>query len=55
MESEACKKRYNSVDALKTSVNKAWASMSAKYIQDVCHSFRQRLQQVIHANGGYID
>jgi hypothetical protein len=43
------------VAALKRAVNKAWASMPASYIINVCSSFRPRLEQVIAAEGGYID
>ncbi|QQP55285.1 Putative transposable element [Caligus rogercresseyi] len=49
------KKRHKNINALKADVNKAWASMDADYIQQVCGSFRRRLTSAIESNGGYID
>ncbi|QQP53923.1 Putative transposable element, partial [Caligus rogercresseyi] len=43
--------RSKNVSTLKRSVNKAWVSMPAEYIRDVCASFRPRLSELWLQNG----
>ena len=54
IESKACKVRHSSVEELKFSVNRSWASMRKDFIPKVCKGFRPRLSRVIVAKGGYI-
>lgn len=54
VEGKACKVRHSSVEELKTSVNRAWASMKKDYVRKVCTAFRSRLERVIAAEGGHI-
>jgi len=53
-ESRACKNRHNSVDALKSSVEREWRRMSKDYVSNVCSAFRGRLEAVLASNGGQI-
>lgn len=40
---------------MKRGVNEAWAKMLSEYIRNACSGFRARIEQVIAAEGGYID
>ena len=55
IESKACKVRHSSVEELKSSVNRSWASMRKDFIRKVCKGFRPRLSRVIAAEGGHIE
>ena len=44
-----------SVEELKSSVNRFWASMRKDFIRKVCNGFRPRLCRVIAAEGGHIE
>lgn len=55
IQAKACETSHPSVDSLKSSIRKAWASMSASYITTVCSRFRPRLEQVIENQGGHIE
>ena len=54
IEHKACATRHSNVDALKTSVDRAWSSMRKDYVRKVCASFRPRLERVIAAEGAHI-
>ena len=55
IEGKACTTRHSNVDALKSSVNRAWTSVGKDYASSVCASFRPRLERVMAAEGGHID
>ena len=48
-------KQYPNSEALKFSINKAWAQMSGDEIKHICATFRPRVEAVIKVEGGYID
>ncbi|KAF2361093.1 Immunoglobulin V-set domain [Trinorchestia longiramus] len=55
IENKACKVSLNSVEELKFSVNRSWATMRKDYICEVYKGFRPRLSRVIAAEGGQIE
>ncbi|KAF2367522.1 Multihem cytochrome [Trinorchestia longiramus] len=55
IESKACKVCHNSVEDLKSSVNRSWATMRKDCIRKVCKGFHPRLSRVIAAEGGQIE
>ena len=54
IESKACKVRHSSVEELKSSVNRSWASMRKDFIHKVCKGFRSHLSRVIAAEEGHM-
>ena len=54
VESKACRLHHPNIEALKTSVDEHWDSMSEVYIRTTCQAFRRCLEAIIAAKGGYI-
>jgi len=46
---------HDSLDDLKQTITKEWRRLSSKYIRRTCGAFRRRLEQVVAANGSYIE
>ena len=55
LEADACASSHGSVDALKCSLEKAWAKIPQESLCNAAKSFRKRLELVIQAKGGYIE
>uniref|UniRef100_A0A2M4DS66 Putative transposable element n=1 Tax=Anopheles darlingi TaxID=43151 RepID=A0A2M4DS66_ANODA len=55
VQAKACESSHRSVDSLKASIIKAWASMSETYVTKVCSRFRSRLEKVIENEGGHFE
>ncbi|KAF2348914.1 hypothetical protein FHG87_020331 [Trinorchestia longiramus] len=55
IESKACKVRHKSVEELKSSINRSWATMRKEYIRKVCKDFHPRQSRVITAEGDQIE
>lgn len=55
VESRACKVRHPNLAALKASVDREWAAMSADTITNGCKAFRRRLAAILAADGGRIN
>lgn len=55
LEADACASSHVSVEALKSSLEKAWAKMSQETLRKAAEGFRGRLERVIQARGGHIE
>lgn len=55
LESIACDKRHNSIDALKESLAKAWDEIPLEMIQNAIDDFPKRLRKTVNAHGGQFD
>ena len=55
LETETCSSSHDNVDALKSSLVKAWAKMPQKKLRAAVESFRGRIERVIQADGGHIE
>lgn len=55
IKAKACRVRHSHLDDLKTSVNQHWEAMTLDFIKKCCRRFRQRLEAIIEAEGGYIE
>ena len=55
VQAKACENSHPSVASLKSSITKAWNSMSVTYVTKVCSRFRSRLEKVIDNEGGHIE
>ncbi|KYN09101.1 hypothetical protein ALC57_18788 [Trachymyrmex cornetzi] len=49
------KSRHPNVTSLRTATEAAFVSMDSATLQRACERFRQRIEAVIQANGGYIE
>ena len=55
LEADACASSHVSVEALKSSLEKAWAKMSKEILRKAAEGFRGRIERVIQARGGHIE
>ena len=55
LEADACASSHVSVEALKSSLEKAWAKMPQETLRKAAEGFRGRLERVIQAIGGHIE
>ena len=55
LEADACASSHVSVEALKSSLEKAWAKMPQETLRKAAEGFRGRLERVIQARGGHIE
>ena len=55
LEADACASSHVSVEALKSSLEKAWAKMSQETLRKAAEGFRGRIERVIQARGGHIE
>ena len=55
VEAKACKAPHSNIDHLKTSIIKAWRSMSKAYLVKTCQQFRPRLDKVLKMEGGIFE
>lgn len=55
VEAKACAKPHANVEALKTSITKAWMAMTPEYIKTTCSKFRSRIEAVIASNGTHFE
>ena len=55
LENKVSATHHTNLDALKTKLMKEWDKIPQKVIRDSCEAFSKRLQQVMDANGGYIE
>ncbi|EPB65323.1 hypothetical protein ANCCEY_15614 [Ancylostoma ceylanicum] len=55
LEEKACAKRHSSVDALRSSLKKAWEEILQETVRAAVESYPKRLKAVIEAKGGHID
>jgi hypothetical protein len=55
LEADVCASSHASVDALKTSVEKAWAIVSQETLRKSAEGFRSRLERVVKARGGHTE
>ena len=46
---------HNSVTSLKTSIRRAFRTIKEESVIKACSAFRARIQQVVDAEGGYIE
>ena len=46
---------HPNLEALKAHITEVWEAMEPSYIVKTCQSFRRRVEDVIRANGGYIE
>ena len=55
VEADACRKPHTSVATPKSSIQRAWGSMTSDYLISTCQAFRGRLEKVIENSGGLIE
>ncbi|KIH62421.1 hypothetical protein ANCDUO_07296 [Ancylostoma duodenale] len=55
LEEKACAKRYGNLDALKSSIKKAWEEIPQETLRAAVESYPKRLKAVIKAKGGYLE
>ena len=55
LQSKACSKPHNSIEALKASLVKEWDEVPQEMIQKAIDNFPKRLKKCIEANGGQFD
>ena len=55
LEADACVSSHVSIEALKSSLEKAWAKISQETLQKAAEGFHGRLEHVIQARGGHIE
>lgn len=55
MEAKACRVSHSSINGLKSSIVKAWRSLSKAYIIKTCQQFRPRLEKVVAMEGGLFE
>jgi inhibitor of nuclear factor kappa-B kinase subunit alpha len=55
LEKDACANPHNSLEALKTSLEKAWASVPLDIVKNVVDNFPKRLRLCVEADGGHFE